>query len=147
MIVRELRDEDVPALAALATELGYPASQDAVRERLTRLRALPEQALLGAEVDGVLCGYLCAQPRRSLEDEGSMEIVALVVARHARRSGAGRALVADAAKHAHALGYPRLRVRSNVARMEAHSFYHALGFTRTKTQHCYQRVIDSSSTP
>ena len=69
------------------------------------------------------------------------EVVGLVVDADARRAGAGRRLVAAAEDWARAQGMGELFLRSNVVRPEAHAFYPALGFERSKTQHVYRKAL------
>jgi GNAT superfamily N-acetyltransferase len=69
----------------------------------------------------------------------------LVVDADARRSGAGRSLVAAAERWGAARGLPQIAVRSNVVRAEAHPFYERLGYERWKTQHAYRKPLPRSS--
>jgi GNAT superfamily N-acetyltransferase len=86
-------------------------------------------------------GFAHAQVVRPLVSAVCVEIAALVVGVSARRSGAGRVLVAAVESWAHELGITRLRVHSNVVRDEAHRFYPALGFELHKTQHLYAKTV------
>ena len=65
----------------------------------------------------------------------------LVVDSGARRRGLGRALVDVAENWTRARGLCLLTVRSNVTRDGSHPFYESLGYTRSKTQHVYGKVI------
>jgi GNAT superfamily N-acetyltransferase len=60
----------------------------------------------------------------------------------ARRSGAGRALVAAIERWAASRGVAQVSVRSNVVRVESHPFYERLGYTRVKTQHSYRKNLE-----
>jgi hypothetical protein len=44
-----------------------------------------------------------------------------------------------------AQGLDTIVVRSNVARAESHPFYERLGYTRTKTQHAYVKMLSTAS--
>jgi len=49
--------------------------------------------------------------------------------------------VGEAERWARERGFRKIRVRSNALRTEAHVFYPALGFARSKTQHIYDRPL------
>lgn len=61
-------------------------------------------------------------------NDGFAQLVLLVVAERARRSGVGRALVAVAETWAQGLGCKRMLVTSGEERNEAHQFYAAMGY-------------------
>ncbi len=133
--------DDLPAVAALSAQLGYPVSPEALRARFDRIGTSGADALFTAEDDEGVLGWLHVGVHHSLESDPLALIYGLVVDERARRRGAGRSLVARAETWAREHGYARLRVRSNVARGEAHRFYPALGYRLVKTQHSYELVL------
>lgn len=138
MQIRKARLTDAQAIATLAHELGYEASEADMVFRLTHLLPDEDQFVAVAELkDQTLAGWIAAERRLSLESGEKAEIVGLVVGSQARRTGAGRALVSAACEWAQARKLTSLCVRSNAARSEAHQFYPALGFKHNKTQHVY----------
>jgi len=145
MHVRTMEQADLPAVLALSAELGYPAKPGELAERFAVLARSPADALLVAEREGEVLGYLQVQERWHLESGRGAELVALVVSSRARRSGAGRALVAEACRWAKARGMGRMRVRSNVQRVESHRFYPALGFRAVKTQQVYELALEGEA--
>lgn len=140
---------DLARVAALAAELGYPALAEDFAARFARLAADPaREGLLVAEspadAPGAaprVLGWIHVQRRETFESEAHAEICGLIVDPAARRSGAGRALVAAAEAWALERGLARVRVRSNVVRAESHAFYPALGYARAKTQHVYEKRL------
>lgn len=142
--VRPVRRSDAPQIAALSAQLGYPATPIEIEQRLDEF-ARVDAAILVAELDDAVTGWIAVERRITLESGVAFEITGLVVDANRRRTGAGRALV-DAAGHwACERGADALVVRSNVAREASHPFYAGLGFTRTKTQHVYRRAITPAS--
>lgn len=141
-VVREATPADADALAALSGELGYPADAGAVRGRLARILACADDRVVVAQAaGGAVCGWLQAHRSEVLESGLRVEIMGLVVAAGARRSGVGRALVADAEAWAARVRAGCVVVRSNVKRTESHLFYPSLGYEPSKTQAVYRKRL------
>lgn len=138
MGVRAMNALDLAEVARLSEQLGYPVSPEKLAQRFERLTGAPEHRLVVVEQRREVAGWTHVCLVDGLEAERFVEIRALVVDAAARRSGVGRALVGFARRWAKELGVGKVRVRSNVARDEAHRFYPALGFRLVKTQACYE---------
>jgi ribosomal protein S18 acetylase RimI-like enzyme len=147
--IRRAGGKDVEALTQLCGELGYPADRAAMAGRFEALAGSPNDVLLVAEKDGTVIGYIQAHKAWVLASGFRVEIAGLVVAADARRTGAGRALVAAAEDWAREVGAVSVVVRSNVKRVESHLFYPALGYTKKKTQEAYAKALGpvASSAP
>lgn len=129
-------------MARLSEELGYPASADAMAQRLAPLLSDAAEHIAVAADGERLLGWIHVQQGLTLDIGARAEIVGLVVDATARRHGLGRRLVAVAEDWGRAQGLPSLMVRSNVARDVAHPFYASIGFERLKTQHVYAKRLD-----
>ncbi|MBV9110214.1 MAG: hypothetical protein JO306_12460 [Gemmatimonadetes bacterium] len=57
LVIRDARDDDAGSLAMLATELGYPADDGAMRRRMERLAAQPPHRLVVAERGGRVVAF------------------------------------------------------------------------------------------
>jgi GNAT superfamily N-acetyltransferase len=134
MTIRRATPADVPQLADLTTQLGYPSSPEEVEARLRDLASRPEDAVLVAEEDGEAVGWIHVSALYSLEMDPCAQIQGLVVDASRRGGGIGAALVEAASAWAAGHGFRTLRVRSNVIRERTHAFYERLGFARTKSQ-------------
>jgi len=136
--VHNARLDDVPALAGLCRQLGYPVEEPAFSERVDRLLARPlvhRVMVVPAPEDGRhLLGAIHAARREVLESDDFVEISGLIVDERVRGAGVGRALVSAAERWARDLGVHAVRVRSNAVRVEAHAFYERLGFQVLKQQ-------------
>jgi GNAT superfamily N-acetyltransferase len=133
---------DAARLAELSDVLGYPATADALVERLGRLLGRDEELVLVAEVSpGHVVGWLHGGERELLESGRRCEILGLVVDGTHRGRGVGRRLVQAAEAWASARGHDQMAVRSNVGRAESHPFYERLGYVRAKTQHAYRKRL------
>lgn len=142
LIIRTPAQDDAARLAALSTELGYPADSDRIGARLTRLLDRADHCLrLAASAAGETIGWIHAYEQCVLEADPWCEIVGLVVDPSHRGQGAGRTLVAEVEGWARARALRVLKVRSNVVRTESHPFYQRLGFDRIKTQHVYRKAL------
>ena len=138
-MIREAAASDAAALAALSTQLGYPAKPEEAAERLSTLG--DAGAVLVAEEDGAVLGWIHVCGIRFFQSPPFAEIGGLVVDEAARGRGVGKLLVQAAVRWAAEQGYARLRVRSNVVREDAHRFYEREGFRRVKTQAVFDRSL------
>ena len=132
---------DVPAIAKLSEELGYPLAEEVVRSRMAHLAVLPEHGIIVAEADGGVCGWVHVHAHRSLVSGERADIYGLVVSRDVRRRGIGRILIAEAERWAGERGLGLIVLRSNVQRSESHSFYPAVGYEHFRTQAVYRKSL------
>jgi GNAT superfamily N-acetyltransferase len=130
--VRPVADADIPAVAGLMGELGYPTTPDQLRARLDRVAGDDGYAAYVAEVDGRVAGFLGLQSGWTYEHERPYaRIISLVVDSTVRRRGVGARLVEFAEEWARERGACALMLNTNVRRTEAHLFYESVGFSRT----------------
>jgi ribosomal protein S18 acetylase RimI-like enzyme len=137
--VRQMRAEDTSSVAALTTQLGYPATEDAIRRRYDLIKDRWDARLFVAQHAGnVIVGWVHVQATYLLECDARAEIWGLVVSENARGSGVGRRLVEAAEEWALMRGLDVIVLRSNYLRTEAQGFYEHLGYTVTKTQNAFR---------
>ena len=141
MTIRAARLADAPAVAGLATQLGYPTRPEQAEARLRDLLERPDGAVLVAEEDGTVIGWIHVVGAFRLENDPFAEIAALVIDETHRGRGTGAALVDAATEWATRQGFRALRVRSNVVRERTHRFYERLGFERIKSQVVFARPV------
>ena len=140
--IRPGTESDVPAMAPIIADWGYPSDEASIRGRLARLNRSPDDVVYVAQAsDGGIAGWIHASAHHNLASASFCEISGLAVDRGYRKLGVGRALVASVTEWAKLRGLARIQVHSNVIRPEAHPFYERLGFTRTKTQHVYTHSV------
>ncbi len=145
--IRPIEAADAADAARLSGELGYPATPQEVAARLAGLAGRAGDGLFVAELspEGVV-GWIHVSEDATLTDGPIAEIRALVVDAGFRSRGVGRALVAEAERWAAGRGYPRVRVRSRIARADAHRFYGSCGFAVSKTQRVFDKAIGKELT-
>ncbi len=131
MQVRPATTDDAPALAVLLTQLGYPATADAVRSRLATLMNGARDAVLVACADETVHGLAALHLVPMFHHEGYVaRLTTFVVEEHARGRGVGAALLAACEQFALANDAERLEVTSGDQRADAHAFYERQGLKR-----------------
>jgi GNAT superfamily N-acetyltransferase len=139
--IRNACASDAAGIAGLTAQLGYTADPEATSRRLARINGREDHLVVVAVLEGRIVGWLHAHAFDALESGFRAEIVGMVVSEGCRRRGVGRCLVRRAEQWALATGAGVLVVRSNMKRVESHSFYPALGFSASKTQAVYRKKI------
>jgi GNAT superfamily N-acetyltransferase len=139
--IRAANPADATALARLATQLGYPSSQEQVQHRLVPLSGNPEHAVRVAVRDGQVVGWVHAFVCRLVESDPYAEIGGLVVNEPCRGEGAGRLLLRRVEQWAREKGCQAVSLRCNVLREKTHVFYEGLGYARIKTQHTFRKEL------
>lgn len=140
--IRRARPDDADRLALLTDQLGYPTTATALGARLRQLAAEETQAVLVAEMEGEVVGWIQVGRGLSLEAGAQAELLGLVVDAARRSRGIGTALVAAAEAWARTRGLEHLRVRSNVTREATHRFYRNLGFEEVKRQVVFRKDLE-----
>lgn len=129
--IRPAADADVPALAELATHLGYPTSEAQMRARMQRIAAHADYATLVAESGGRVVGFVGLMWALSYVGDAHARLLSLVVEPEERGRGTGAALVAAVEEWARARGASSVRLTTALHRERTHRFYERLGYART----------------
>lgn len=132
---------DASRVAELTTQLGYPATLDAIAQRFDRVSSQPNHVVLVADGGVGVVGWIHTGVHPYLEHDAAAEILGLVVDDGHRGQGIGDSLVRAAESWAKGQGCLTLRVRSRIARERAHAFYERRGFQRIKTPHCFEKQL------
>jgi GNAT superfamily N-acetyltransferase len=98
-------------------------------------------AVLVAELDGKVLGWVHLCGLKRLLSEPFVEICGLIVEQNFRSAGLGSTLLKHAEEWAKSNAYTKIRVRSNVTREKAVSFYSKNGYTRSKQQNVFVRTF------
>jgi GNAT superfamily N-acetyltransferase len=123
---------DAGPLGELITELGYPTTSGAMRDRLTMILADPTYTTFVAETEGSVIGVAGAALGRYYEKDGLYaRLVVLEVSSTARGLGVGGELVQAVERWAAGQGAREVVVNSGLHRGEAHGFYERRGYSRT----------------
>jgi GNAT superfamily N-acetyltransferase len=140
--IRQARETDSAEIARLASQLGYPASEGAIRKRLQRLITSSSDVVFIAESAGSgLVGWIHGVLSQFLESDYRVEIAGLVVDERFQRRGVGRNLVTRVESWAVEHGVEQASVRCRTTRAEAHRFYENLGYSQAKTQIVFRKSL------
>ncbi|MCK6256441.1 GNAT family N-acetyltransferase [Fictibacillus sp. KIGAM418] len=132
MLLREAEKKDIPELADLMGELGYPTETKAMEERFAKIAVHPDYHTIVAEKDAELVGMIGMFRGLSYEkDEPSIRIIALVVKEEVRNQKIGQQLLEQAEEWASRQGVRKLAVNTGKRRVESHLFYKNRGFEET----------------
>jgi GNAT superfamily N-acetyltransferase len=130
--IRHASAADLPALAHLMTELGYPTSIDEMAARMDAIRDRKDFATFVAEADGDIAGMICVTVTPALYRDGlGGAIVALVVSSAFRGRGVAPLLVARGEGWLIDNGADRATVNPSIAREDAHRLYSRLGYAHS----------------
>ncbi|MDY7077162.1 MAG: GNAT family N-acetyltransferase [Chloroflexota bacterium] len=133
---------DAGCIAVLCQQLGYPASQGQVQQRLCQIQQDKDHAVFVAEQsDGYVVGWVHVYIRQLVVTDLHAEIGGLVVDETCRRCGIGRLLMQYAEEWACGQGCWAVHLRSNVVRKGAHAFYEKIGYNVIKTQVAFRNVL------
>ena len=131
MKIRTACKKDIPQLAGLIEQLGYPTTVEEMEGRFTAIESAGHYHTLVAEIDGKIAGMAGLCKGLFYEYEGSyVRIVAFVVDSNHRRRGIGKQLLLETERWAKEQGAIAIGLNSGnrSERLAAHSFYASKGY-------------------
>jgi len=143
MQIFPMKLEDLPQVAKLAGQLGYPTTLDDVRSRFEAMVRDPEMALFVArdERNHVLGWTHVRLEPKSLLHGVCVEVAALVVDENYRGQGVGQKLLREGEAWARHRGFREIRLRSNVKRQDAARFYLREGYEISKQSNVFAKNL------
>jgi GNAT superfamily N-acetyltransferase len=130
--LRRARQADVPQVAMLLTELGYPSQAADVEDRVQRSLHAQTSCLIVAQSASELVGLMAAELVPYFPTGATIcRVTALIVASPLRGHGIGKMLIAAADEFARAYRCSGIELTSAQRRVEAHAFYERQGFALT----------------
>jgi GNAT superfamily N-acetyltransferase len=136
LIIREFQTSDLPALAILNNELGYPTTEAEMKTRMEDILQNPDCRTAVAVLDNKPVGYMGLNKHFFWEQNGHfIRIQALVVKKELRGTGAGKKLIEYAEAWARETGTDLifLNCGNKPEREGAHKFYPKMGFEAKST--------------
>lgn len=125
--------EDTPAIVHLLRELGYSSEEKIIQNRLSKIRERDGRVIVAIQKNEIVgCVHVFIDLRLAEGEVG--EIVSLIVKRELRGQGIGKKLIDEAKGWLTGKNCPKIRVRANAIREQAHQFYKWQGFDEIKSQ-------------
>lgn len=140
--VRPLTIEDAEAVASLSTQLGYPTDAETMRGRIHQLAKSRDRIAFVAVFENSVVGWADASIERHLQSPDVVELGGLVVQEGHRGLGIGKRLCEAVEEWALQQQIPRVRVRSQIKRQDAHRFYLRDGYVHVKTSEVFEKRLD-----
>ena len=141
VVVTPMKRSHLPQVLELARQLGYENMLGGLTARFEKLRRDKEQRLFVAIVNGQVVGWIHFCPRKLLQAEFRLEVLALVVDSRLRRRGIGKLLLLTAQRSAADNGLGMVALYSGDKRREAHLFYRKLGYKNSKNAKVFVKII------
>ncbi|MES2828155.1 MAG: GNAT family N-acetyltransferase [Bacteroidota bacterium] len=129
MEIRNALDSDALVIKELLEQLGYPSTEEFLRQRLNELSAHPDH-LDVVFVDGIdVSGFLSMHFIPQIAFDSSYAVISyLIVDQRLRSKGIGKSLEEFAVREARSRNCTRIFLHSNVRRADAHRFYLKQGY-------------------
>lgn len=142
LTVRPLTIEDAEAVSSLSAQLGYACDAATIRDRIHQRAKSADRIAFVAILEGTVVGWADAGIERHLQSPDVVELGGLVVDEGHRGLGIGRRLCEAVEAWAIQQDIPRVRVRSQIKRQDAHRFYLRDGYEHVKTSEVFEKRLD-----
>lgn len=139
--IRRAKPGDVPRIAELSGQLGYPTTEKEMKQRFARIKPPKAHAVFVAEFEKKVVGWIHVSITPLLEVARRAEVNGLIVSEAHRSLGAGAKLLDAAEAWAREKKCTGMSVRSNVIRDRAHVFYERQGYQHIKTQKAFRKPL------
>ena len=144
MNVLKKNSSDLPEVARLARQLGYPVDARDIENRFSLISDNPDYALFIAKTDeNKAVGWIqINREPKSLLISDYAAVAALVVDENYRGKGIGKLLLQEIEKWARQNQIKHIRLRSNSKRTDAHRFYMREGYQIAKVANIFMKNCD-----
>jgi GNAT superfamily N-acetyltransferase len=141
LLIREAREDDIPAIVALYAADALGGHDDTTEEgalsdymrAFRRIAKSPNDSLYVAEIDGDVVGVFQTTLITQITGRGStnLTIEAIQTRSDMRGKGIGTAMIEFAVDRGREAGVRMIQLTSNRVRTDAHRFYERLGFVES----------------
>jgi len=144
--IRDVAIHDASDLCELSEQLGYPASENEIKERLSSiLNSDDHNVSVAVQPDGTVIAWIHVFKCQTVESGFFAEIGGFIVAEGFRGQGIGKQLLEVAEKWTIKKKLPKLRVRTRIEREDAKEFYSKLGYSLSKKQRVFDKMMHNKS--
>jgi GNAT superfamily N-acetyltransferase len=136
MKIRKATIKDVPALASLMEQLGYPTTVENMTVSFINIDSNPSYHTMVAEEDGKVVGMIGLYTGILYNKDGLYaRVIAFVVDSNYRNKGIGKLLINEAERWARNQGADSIGLNSGnrPERDNAHQFYKRMGYVEKST--------------
>ncbi|CAG9296362.1 GNAT family N-acetyltransferase [Celerinatantimonas diazotrophica] len=137
-MIRRATSVDLPSVAILSKQLGYPVTLAQLEERFGKLTQ--NEQIWVYEQQQRIVAWLQCDWRNNLISDSTLEVIAMVVDQTFRGRGIGKKLLEFIQEQANEHNVS-ITVRSQIKRKRAHHFYEKNGFDLQKTQHLFYHPL------
>ena len=141
IIIREAEIEDSEAIAKLGIQLGKEVTTEEIAKRLKEMKDDNLQKTFVAEENGAILGWVNVTAYKEILSGTQARIGGLVVDINTRGKGIGRKLMDMTEEWAREKGSKSMKLNSNTKRIEAHTFYEKIGYTKVKEQASFKKDL------
>ena len=131
MIIRSAKLEDIESIVSLSQELGYDPSFEGIKNKIIKFSSNEDQEIYVAEINEVV-GWIHISLVEPLESNAFVELRGIVVNKDHRRKGIGTELIKIAGKWGIEKGFCRIRIRTNIKRLETREYYSRYSLTHPR---------------
>ncbi len=140
--IRNATIDDASDISDLSRQLGYPTSEGIISEHLNTIFKSNDHMVYVAFIpEGNTIAWIHVYKSQNIQSGSFAEIGAFIVSEKFRRKGIGKQLLEASEKWAMQKGLPKLRVRSNIKREDAKKFYPNMGFSVSKQQRVFDKLL------
>jgi ribosomal protein S18 acetylase RimI-like enzyme len=137
VLLRDVEVDDSVRLAELADQLGYPCTNENIKERIKSYIKQNTRRIIVAEINGAVVGWTSLDLVEHFYVDSYVQISGLIVDKAYRGRGIGKKIIDEAKRWTKEKGCACLRLQANVIRKEAHRFYKREGFSILKQQYVF----------
>jgi GNAT superfamily N-acetyltransferase len=132
--------DDAQAIADLCEQWGYQSTKEKMLRSLQRMMNNSDHVIYVLLNDARVIGWIHGFYSLRMESD-FVEIGGLVADKDFRRQGAGKSLVDKIVEWSLLRNCHIIRVRCNIMRKEANTFYGSIGFKEIKHQKVYDMIV------
>jgi GNAT superfamily N-acetyltransferase len=141
--IRKSTIGDIPSIANLCTQLGYPSSLMGTKKRLAVIQEKDDHIVIVAENQkSTLLGWIHVFAKYLPETDPYAEVGGLVIEEMYRGKGVGQTLLQAAEEWTINHGFSTIVIRSNTIRDGAFYFYTHNGYKLKKTQNVFTKGLE-----
>lgn len=142
ILIQEIKTDDAEQVMMLSAQTGYEIDISRTTQNIKHVITNNDnEGAFVAVYDNKIIGWIHIAYVISIESAPFCEIRGIVVDKQHRRHNAGSLLVEKAKQWCGEKNCYKMRVRSNVKRINAHAFYTRIGFTEIKEQKVFEMNI------